>query len=610
MQDLRYAFRMLVKNPGFTAVAILALALGIGANTAIFTLVNAVLLRPLPYPDSERIVFLERKFREGGSTSVSLPKCDYWRRNARSFEAVASADFLGGGYNMAGEEPERLKGVRVTSPFFQVMGIRPALGRAFTSEDDRPNTGRTLLLSHGLWQRRFGGDRGVLGRVLVLNNEPATVIGVMPASFRPWPDAEIWLPLQPAISYTDKANYLACMARLAPGTGYDRAATELAAIAGQMRKEYPDLMGNESESARLRGMREVLLGDVRPALLVVMATVAAVLLIACANVANLLLARAAGRTREVAIRMAVGASRWRLMRQLLTESVLLSLGGGALGLVLGVWSLRLLERVAPAELPLVEPSLDLRVLVFTLGVAVLTGLLFGLVPALHASSPKLSETLKEGSRGSSVGFRKTRTRAALVIAEIGLALVVVICAALMTETFVRLRSVNAGFDPNGVVTMQMSLSGPRFETPEQLDGFFRQTLQRIEAIPGVQAVGVAPNLPLELGPDMPFQIEGERDLPHHEAQWRYVTPGYFRALGVPVRRGRAYADTDTGTSQPVIIVNEALTRRYFKNEDPIGHRITIGRAVGGDFRDPTRMIVGVVGDVKHTSLAEEAPPTI
>ncbi len=609
MQDIRYAFRMLLKSPVFTAVAILTLALGIGANTAIFTIVNAVLLRPLPYPDSGRVVFLERTFRVGSSTSVSLPKCDYWRRNTRSFEAVASADFMGGGYNLGGDEPERLKGVRVNASFFRVLGVSPALGRNFTPEDDRPNTAKTVVLSHGLWQRRFGGERAVLGRTITLNNEPATVIGVMPAGFKPFPEADIWLPLQPVVSYADKSNYLMCMARLNADSNYDKGLTDLKGVAGRFRKDYPDLM-SDGESATITTMQENLLGDVRPALLVLMGAVAAVLLIACANVANLLLARAAGRTREIAIRMSVGASRWRLMRQLLIESVLLALGGGILGLVLGSWGVRLLQAVAPTELPLVEPSLDLRVLAFTLGISVLTGVLFGLIPALHASSPRLSETLKEGSGRASVGLRRSRTRALLVAGEIAIALVVVISAALMTETLVRLRSVDPGFDARGVVTMQMSLSGPRFETTPQLDAFYRQVLQRVETVPGVQAAAAAVNLPLELGPDLPFQIEGERDLPNHDAQWRYVTPGYFRALGIRLRRGRTFTENETPTSAPVMIVNEAFARGYFHNEDPIGRQITIGRVMGPEMADKTRQVVGIVADVRESALEREAPPVI
>ncbi len=609
MQDIRYAVRMLLKNPVFTAVAVLTLALGIGANTAIFTIVNAVLLRPLPYPDSSRVVFLERTFRQGSSISVSLPKCDYWRRNTRSFEAVASADFMGGGYNLAGDEPERLKGVRVNADFFKVLGVSPALGRGFVAADDRPNTSKTVVISDGLWQRRFGGDRAVLGRTLTVNNEPATVIGVMPPSFKPFPEADIWLPLQPVVSYTDKANYLMCVARISDNSDFDKALADIRGVSGQFRKEYPDLM-SDAESARITTMQDELLGDVRPALLVLMGAVAAVLLIACANVANLLLARAAGRTREIAIRMSVGASRWRLMRQLLIESVLMSLTGGMIGLVLGAWGVKLLGAVAPTELPLVEPSLDFRVLAFTLGVSVLTGILFGLIPALHASSPKLSETLKEGSGRATVGLRRSRTRALLVAGEIAIALMVVICAGLITQTLMRLRSVNPGFDSRGVVTMQMSLSGPRFETTQQLDTFYRQVLQRIEAVPGVQAAALTVNLPLEQGPDLPFQIEGERDLPNHDAQWRHVTPNYFKALGIKLKRGRTFTDNEAPNSAPVIIVNESFARQYFAKQDPVGRQITIGRIMGPALVDQTRQIVGIVADVKEFSLERDAPATM
>ncbi len=607
-QDLRYALRVLVRSPGFTAVAVLALALGIGANSAIFTIVNSVLLRPLPYPESERLLLAVRKYPRGHTATISIPKFDYWRRHNRVFENLTVFDVVGAGYNLSdGGEPERLRGVRVSAEFFQVVGVSPALGRGFLAEDDRPGNPHVVVINHGLWKRRFGGEAGVIGKTLTLGGEGYTVVGVMPAGFQFYPEADIWTPLQPVVKSTDVSNYLICLGRLKPGMTRERAELEMQGVARQLRQDNPRLMG-ETESIGLNSLHEELVGDVRPALLVLLGAVGCVLLIACANVANLLLARAAARNKEIAIRVALGAGRFRLIRQLLTESALLALAGGGVGLLLGFWGLKLLLASSPAKIPMVVIGMDVRVLGFTLAVALLTGVLFGLAPALNASRPDLNETLKEGTSRSTVGLGRRRLRGLLVVGEIALALVLVVGAALLIESFVRLRNVHPGFDPRNVVTMQMSLTGPKYADTARVDGFYRQVLQRVETLPGVEAAATVTNLPFEQGPDMPFNIEGRADTDDNPgAQWRAITPDYFRVMKIPLLRGRYFTLGDTGQSAPVIIINQALARRFWGDKDPIGQRITVGRVMGKELAESPRQIVGVVGDVKEFSLDKPAP---
>ncbi len=616
MQDLRHALRMMLKSPGFTAVALLALALGIGASSAIFTLVNAVLLRPLPYPDSERLFLVVRQYRQSRNETVSIPKIDYWRKHSQAFESLTAFDVIGAGYNLSSAEgePERVRGVRVSADFFRVVGVFPVLGRGFLPEEDLPGGRRVVVLSDGLWRRRFGADPGLLGRSVILGGEPYTVVGLMPRGFEFVPEADLWTTLQPVVKTTDQANYLACLGRLKPGITVGQARAEMERLAVQFRQQYPDLMGR-NQSFGVFSLHEEVAGNIRPALLVLLGAVGCVLLIACANVANLLLARAATRAKEVAIRTALGASRLRLLRQLLTESAVLALAGGALGTVLGFWGLKALLVASPAGIPLVRITLDARVLGFTLAVSLLTGILFGLAPALRASRPDLNETLKEGTGRATAGSPRSRLRGLLVVSEIALALVLVVGAALLIETYLRLRNVPPGFDPRRVLTMQMSLTGPRYAHTAQVDSFFRQVLQRLETLPGVEAASSVTNLPLEQGPDLPFNIEGRTDTDNNPgAQWRAITPNYFRAMRIPLRRGRHFTDSDTGQSPAVVIVNEALVRRYWPRfpagEDPVGQRITIGRLMGKDFGDRTREVVGVVGDIKEVGLDRAAPLTL
>ncbi len=611
LQDIRFARRTLGARPGFTVIALLALALGIGANSAIFTVVNGILLNPLPYPEADRLMLTMRGYRQSEVPTISVLKFDYWQRNNRSFSSMMAFDVLGSGYNLTGSgEPERVKGLRVAGEFFRTIGIAPAIGRDFLPEETRPGGPRAVVLSHGLWQRRFGADTTLVGRTIGLSGEPFVVAGVMPAGFQWAPEAELWIPLQGVVAPNDISNYLLGVGRLKPGTSLAQARADMAGVAQHLRQELPAVIDKE-ESVIVKPAREVVTGPVKPVLLVLLGAVGFVLLIACANVANLLLARAAARDREMAVRIALGAGRMRLIRQLLTESLLLAAGGGVLGLVLGYWAIRVLLSFSPIKIPIFQFGLDLRIFGFTMGVALLTGLLFGLVPALQLSRADLNASLKEGGTRSTASASRGRLRSALVVCEVALALVLSAGASLLVQSLLSVQRVQSGFDPSNMLTMQMSLTGPKYEKSASVDEFYRQAVRRIEALPGVETAAVSTSLPLEIGPDFPYEIEGRGDLGNGlDAQWRAVTPRYFATLRVGTLSGRTFAETDTGASSPVILINEALAKRYWKNRNPVGDRITIGRLQGAEFGDPTRQIVGVVADVRESGLDREAPPIL
>jgi len=617
LQDARYAVRTMLKSPGFAAVAVLTLALGIGANTAIFTVVNAILLRPLPYQDAERMVFLTRTFPGGRSGSVSVPKFFSWRRDSIDvLTSVAAYDFMGPGVSLSGEgDPEQIKAIRASVDFFSLFGVTPALGRTFSAEEDRPSGPRVAVLSYGLWKRRFGADPQLVGRTVVLSGEPHTVIGITPHDFEPNPPADVWLPLQADPNSINQGHYLVCAGRLKPGGTQAAANAPMKIAAEQFRRQYPNSMGR-NESAGVVSMRESLVGGIRPTLLITLGAVAFVLLIACANVANLLLARAAAREKEIAIRTAIGAGRWRLVRQLLTESGLLALAGGAIGLLLGHWGLRLLLAFTPAQLPRLSEmtthsGLDIRVLLFTLLLSLATGVLFGLAPAFRISRPDLSSTLKEGAARTTSSVRHLRVRGLLVVSEMALGLVLLIGAGLLIRSAVLLRGVQPGVDARHALTFKTALTGARYANTAAVTQFSRLLIERLERLPGVQAAANIINLPTEPGPDLPLRIEGRPASAADatgEEQWRYASPHAFKATGVPLLRGRAFADTDTAKSPAVAIVNEAMRRKYWPKEDPLGQRITIGKGMGPEFEDPTREIVGVVGNVREFGLSNEPPP--
>ena len=613
-QDMRYAYRMLIKNPGFTAVAVLALALGIGANTAIFSVVNAVLLRPLPYEEPDRLVSVARGYEGGGrSDSVSITKFVFWRDNNQVFDGLGAYDFLGAGHNLTGgDQPERIPSIRVSVELFSVLGVEPQAGRNFIADEGVPGAAPVVIISDGLWKRRFGGDPSLIGDTIQLSGTPHIVVGVMPSDFGFTPASDVWTPMRPVANAEDQANVVALIGRLKPGMTIEGANSGLEALAVSFREQYPELM-NDQESISALGYHENLVENIRPALMVLLGAVGFVLLIACANVANLLLARAATRRQEIAVRTALGAPRVRLIRQLLTESALLAIVGAAIGLTVSYWGLQLLLSMSPANLPeLMSIEIDARVMLFTLAIALGTGLLFGVVPALQISRQNLRDTLHESGTRTTAGAGGRRIRGALVVAEVALSLVLLVGAALLLRSFSELRDVEPGFDASNVLTMQMSMTGGRYDTSRGLDTLFRTALDRIRMLPGVEAAATVTNLPNEPGPDLPFEVEG-RQMEEGEflnAQWRSTTPDYFDVMGIPLVRGRVFNDGETPASMPVILINETLAARDFPDQDPIGQMITIGRVMGPGFEDPPRQIVGIVGDTREVGLDQPAPATL
>jgi putative ABC transport system permease protein len=621
-QDLRYGVRTILKSPGFAFVAVLALALGIGANTAIFSVVNSVLLRALPYEGSERIVTL---YTGNGSAAAPRGPLSYrdlldYRTQAQTLEYVAGYQGVGTVMSVgAGDEPERVRGTEVMADLFPLLGARAARGRVFTREEDVEGGPPVIVISDGLWRRRFGADPSVVGREvrLGLAGRVVNVVGVMPPGFKFPPNStqtiDYYTPFvtQNLRSDPDSMNnrgavFIDTLAKLKPGIAFEQAAAEIDAIAGRLEAQYPET--DARRRARIVALREDLVGQVRPALLVLLAAVGLVLLIACANVANLLLARAASRGREMAIRTALGATRGRVIRQLLTESMLLSLAGGAAGLLLAVWSVDLIVKLSPGGVPrLAETSLDARVFLFTLAVSVLTGVLFGLAPALQASKTDLSVSLKEGGRGGTEGARRTRLRAALVIAEVALSLVLLVGAGLLIKSFRQLVSTDPGYSPERVLALTIALNTKKFADDDSRAAYFREAVERIGALPGVEAAGVTRLLPLGNNDIFnSFNIAGRPPFApgsRNDARSYTVSPEYFRALNIPLRRGRAFAESDAKRSPPVVIVNESLARKYFTGAEPLGQQLVLD---GPDGRPlPPREIVGVVGNVRFEGLNGE-----
>jgi putative ABC transport system permease protein len=615
--DLRHSLRVLTANPGFTGVAVAALALGMGANTAIFSVVNAVLLAPLPYTNSDRIMRIQRGFKGGdGGGASSIPKFMAWKKANRTFQAMALYDFSGPGMNLgSGDRPQQIKGIHVSAEFFQVFGVSPSLGRTFLPQEDQPNGSKAAVLSNDLWRTRFGSDPALVGRPVLLGGDAYTVVGILPATFHSDPPADVFIPMQADPNSTNQGHYLLVAGRLNPSATLDTAKANMVVAGEQFRAANPKWM-DKSESVAVIPLRDALVGDVRPALLILVGAVGFVLLIACANVANLLLARAAGRQREIAIRTAIGASRGDLIRQLLTESVLLSAIGGILGLLLGTWSVPLLLAVSPGDLPRINDEahaasvismLDWHVLAFTFGIALLTGVLFGLLPALRISKLDVNSVLKEASGRSGTGLRHNRVRSILVAAEMALAVILVAGAALMIRTFVGLRSVHPGFDPHNVITLQTSLTGGRYDSTEKVANMIRQVTDHIEALPGVRGAAATVTVPVDsVGLDLPFNIEGrppaKGDLYNGDELWRFGSPHYFSALRVPLLKGRVFDQRDTGNSARVAIVNEMFAKKYWPKGDPIGQRITIGKGLGPQFEEPAREIVGIIGNIRENGL--------
>jgi putative ABC transport system permease protein len=597
--DLRYGARTLLKSPGFTLVALVALALGVGANTAIFSVVNSVLLRPLPYPDSERLVAFMGVNPQGGITqsNMSVPDFADWQQQNEVFEQLAGF-VTGGALLVSGEEGERVRGTGVTTDFFPLIRTQPLRGRALTAEDQQPGREPVAVLSYGLWQRRFGADPNAVGRAVMLSGKSTTIVGVMPQGFDFPAQSEVWVPLQldPAKERRDN-RYLQVVGRLKPGATITQAQTQLDTINGRLAQTYRET--NTGWGVQLTNLRESLVGAVRASLLVLLGAVGLVLLIACANVANLLLARATARQREIAVRTALGASRGRIVRQLLTESVLLSVVGGALGLLLSVWLTDLLVAVSPAGSPRFdEIRPDARVFAFTCAVTILTGLVFGLAPALQASRLDLNEALKEGGRSGAEGARRNRLRGLLMVGEIALSFMLLAGAGLLVRSFVRLRETRPGFNTEGVLTMRLSLPPGKYAQGEPRAQFYRQAVERVGSLPGVAAAGAVLTMPLggdTFSVGRSFIREGRPMTPEESANASYyvATPGYFRALEIPVLAGRSFTEQDTAQAPMVVLVNETMARKHWPGESPIGKRITIWR----DEKFP-REVVGVVGDTR------------
>jgi putative ABC transport system permease protein len=607
-QDVRYGFRMLLKKPGFTAVAILALALGVGANTAIFSVVNGVLLRPLPFKDPDRLVRLGEWSKQVPGMSISYPNFKDWREQNHVFEGIAAMQF--DSYNLTGaDEPERLQGRNVSWNFFDVLGVRPAAGRSFRPEEDRAGAPRVCVISNSLWQRRFGSDQKVLGRAVTLNGEPYTVVGVLPVGYRFGTPTDVFVPIglgeaSERMAPRDNHPGIYAVARMKEGVRVEQAEAEMKSIAERLGAAYPK--ENAGNGISITPLREYFVGDIRAWLLIILGAVGFVLLIACANVANLLLARAASRYREIAVRTALGASRFRIIRQLLTESLILAVISGTVGLLLAMWGVDVLRRASLDIIPTTaDISLDRTVLFFTLGVSLLTGVLFGLAPALQASKPELNEALKEGGRSGSEGSTRNRVRSLLVVAEVALSLMLLVGAGLLVRSFMRLLQTQTGFEPRNLLTLSLSYRVGKDEGRKALD-FFHAVEERVRAVPGVEAVAVSNGVPMLGSSETTFQIEGR---PPTEAGKRpftvvyFPTHDYLKAMGIRLVRGRFFDEHDTQDSPLVAVIDEDFARLYFPGEDPIGKYFEGTPEMG----IPHSEIVGIVAHVKNYGLDTPGP---
>jgi putative ABC transport system permease protein len=623
LQDLRYGARILLKKPGFTLIAVITLSLGIGANTAIFSVVNAVLLRPLQFKEPDRVMMLWERRASSGDANITISAHEFvaWREQSRAFERMAL--IRGDSFTLtSGGEPETINAWRVSADFFSVLGVQPKLGRVFATGEDQAGRNNIVALSQKLWQRRFGSNPEVIGKTITLSDQPFTVVGVMPALDPKPPD--LWLP----IDLPDEAQKVGrhvnnVIGRLKPGVSVEQAQVEVSNIAQRLEREFPN--SNVGHGAFVIPLHEQIVGKVRRALWVLFGAVGFVLLIACANVANLLLARAAGRQKEIAIRAALGAGRGRLIRQLLTESLLLAgLGGGA-GLLLALWITDLFAKIEAVNIPRLEQvNIDGRVLAATAGFALLTGVITGLAPAWRSSSPDVSCWLNDGSR-TSAGLGRRRLGSLLVVLEVALALVLLIGGGLMLKGFLRLTNVDPGFDPHNVLTIDIGLPGPRYPEARQQMQFYEQLIKGIKSLPGVEAVGATSETPLTPGDNwLPFRIEGRPAPPPGQEPYaaiRTISNDYFRAMKIPLRKGRFFSDTDARVALPVIrwyeqqplpphfnepqpapaiIVNETMARMFWPNEDPLGKRIRI-------IASPWLTVVGVVGDIRHGLTAKPNP---
>ncbi|MBD0370136.1 MAG: ABC transporter permease [Pyrinomonadaceae bacterium] len=614
-QDVRYSWRVLVRARGFTTAAILALGLGIGANTAIFSLVNTVLLRALPFKEPQKLVWIWSTRTDRDKAFFSIPDFIDYREQTRTLSEMTA--FANWNANLTeGGEPERLQGVRITANAFRMLGVEAVAGRTILPEDGQPQSPRVVILAYGLWQRRFGGDPNLVGRNIKLNGDEFTVAGILPLDFIfPGADAEIAVPL---ILETDArrterdSNFLRVYARLKPEASLALAQSEMAQINARLREQYMEANAKKT-APRVLLLQDEIVGDYHKPLLMLLGAVALVLLIACANLANMLLARASARSREVAIRVSIGATRLVLVRQLLTESLMVSLAGGAMGLLLAWWGVHLLLKLSPADLPRArEVVIDARVLGFTLLLSLLAGIIFGLMPAFNASKVDLNRELKGAGRETTAGAGGKRTRSLLVVLEVALSVMLLIGAGLFIKSFLRLQQVSPGFDAHNVLAVRLSLPPARYKKPEAVNAFYEKLAPRVRELPGVEAVAVASVMPLS-GSNVraDFTITGRPPLKPEEvpaAQNRWVSAGYFQLMRVPILKGREFDEHDTARTTPVVVIDEALARRFWPGGNPLGEHLKIDDASPAPWREVE--IVGVVGNVKHNTLLDDPVPTV
>jgi len=617
-QDLRFGFRMLFKKPGFTLIAIFTIALGIGANTAIFSIVNAVLLRPLPYPTADRIIAIQEISPEGKKVQITPANFLDWRAQNTVFEHLA-AIFVRGS-NLAGNDGAERIDIAVTSAnFFDVFGVHALQGRLFLPGDEQAGHAPIVVISHGLWQRRYAGDPGIVGQPITLDGASYTVAGIAPLGFQFPNKTEAWLPpvrLAPAVNPSMDVTqvrgwgFLSAVGLLKPNVGLQQAKDEMETITARLREQYPQ--SNNNRFDRVESLHTNLVGDTSTLLWLLLGAVGFVLLIACANVANLMLVRATARQKEIAIRTALGASRRRIIRQLLTESVLLAATGGAFGLLLAWEGVQMLTALLPKDFPrLQDVNVDLKVLFFTLVVSLLTGVIFGFAPAWQVSRTDVHESLKENARGSTGGLRN-RLRNTFVVAEIALSLVLLVGAGLLLRTFMQLQTVNAGFDPQRVLSMRLSPSGATFIGDPQYIAYYKKVEERLRTIPGVESVGAINTLPLQKGPTLSFHIEGRPQLPIDQwehANYRNVNPDYFRAMRIPLLQGRVFEERDQIGNPLVVLINQSAADASFSGENPVGKRIGFG-ATDRNGQPVWFEIVGLVANVRSLGLQEEPPPEV
>ena len=604
-QDLKYCVRILLKKPGFTLIALLALTLGIGANTAIFSVVNGVLLRPLPYPESERLMEVGRAFpgNDFGS-NLSEPKFVFLRDNIQSFEAVTATQGMGSNTYLFDEsQTEYVRGMLVSAEFFRVLGVPPAMGRGFTKEEDSPAGERVVILSDGLWRRRFGSETGIVGKTISLNGNAYTVVGIMPSGFEYFGAQDVFVPMGLNPASKNEGHNWTVIGRLKQGITTEQARAEMNLLFEKFSATYPKQV-QQNETFGTRNWRLNMTGSIRALLWILLGAVSFVLLIACANVANLQLTRAATRQKEMAIRMAMGGSSWRLIRQLLTEGVVLALLGGFGGFLLAIWGLDTMRSLIPeGMIPRAdEISLDWRVMVFCFTASVLTGIVFGLAPARQLLRVDVNGALKEGASSLGAGAQG-RLRSALIVAEVALALALTVGAGLLLRTFANLRRIDPGFETRNLLTFQISPRGKNYDTVAKINDLYSRGLERFRALPGVQAAAVTNKLPLDRWLNMPYRLAGQSEWTG-STEYRLISPDYFRVMKIAVREGRQFDQNDTIDAEPVVIVNEVFARRNFAKVEPLGRQLSVG------FDPAMRRVIGVVSETKQRSLGEVSPATV